>query len=84
MYSRSCYCSQFEDMKVNFHMEKLSVAIKDNKDKDEIIRLTVGELKSTLTQRPGAQAIKLVYFNSILLVVCVRVPAKNGRLLNQV
>lgn len=49
----------FEDMKVNFHMEKLSVAIKDNKDKDEIIRLTVGELKSTLTQRPGAQAIKV-------------------------
>uniref|UniRef100_A0A665TDV3 Vacuolar protein sorting 13 homolog A n=1 Tax=Echeneis naucrates TaxID=173247 RepID=A0A665TDV3_ECHNA len=49
----------FEDMKVNFHMEKLSVSIKDNKDRNEIIRLTVGELKSTLTQRPGAQAIKL-------------------------
>uniref|UniRef100_A0A4W6GBS7 Vacuolar protein sorting 13 homolog A n=1 Tax=Lates calcarifer TaxID=8187 RepID=A0A4W6GBS7_LATCA len=37
----------------------LSVSIKDNKDKNEIIRLTVGELQSTLTQRPGAQAIKL-------------------------
>ncbi|XP_071339167.1 intermembrane lipid transfer protein VPS13A isoform X1 [Trachinotus anak] len=49
----------FEDMKVNFHMERLSVSIKDNKDKNEIIRLTVGELKSTLTQRSGAQAIKL-------------------------
>ncbi|KAM9359845.1 intermembrane lipid transfer protein VPS13A [Symphorus nematophorus] len=49
----------FEDMKVNFHMERLSVSIKDDKDKNEIIRLTVGELKSTLTQRPGAQAIKL-------------------------
>ncbi|XP_062274089.1 vacuolar protein sorting-associated protein 13A isoform X2 [Scomber scombrus] len=49
----------FEDMKVNFHMEKLSVSIKDNKDKNEIITLTVGELLSTLTQRPGAQAIKL-------------------------
>lgn len=49
----------FEDMKVNFHMEKLSLSIKDNKDKNEIIRLTVGELMSTLTQRPGAQAIKL-------------------------
>ena len=47
-------------MKVNFHMERLSVSIKDNKDKNEIIRLTVGELKSTLTQRPGAQAIKFV------------------------
>uniref|UniRef100_A0A671VJ44 Vacuolar protein sorting 13 homolog A n=1 Tax=Sparus aurata TaxID=8175 RepID=A0A671VJ44_SPAAU len=50
----------FEDMKVNFHMERLSVSIKDNKDKNEIIRLTVGELMSTLTQRPGAQAIKFV------------------------
>nr|XP_020458048.1 vacuolar protein sorting-associated protein 13A isoform X1 [Monopterus albus] len=49
----------FEDMKVNFQMERLSVSIKDKKDKNEIIRLTVGELKSTLTQRPGAQAIKL-------------------------
>ncbi|XP_045891706.1 vacuolar protein sorting-associated protein 13A isoform X2 [Micropterus dolomieu] len=49
----------FEDMKVNFHMERLSVSIKDNKDKNEIIRLTVGELKSTLTQRSGAQAIKV-------------------------
>ncbi|XP_068995248.1 intermembrane lipid transfer protein VPS13A isoform X2 [Embiotoca jacksoni] len=49
----------FEDMKVDFHMERLSVSIKDDKDKNELIRLTVGELKSTLTQRSGAQAIKL-------------------------
>uniref|UniRef100_A0A3B4Z0W4 Vacuolar protein sorting 13 homolog A n=1 Tax=Stegastes partitus TaxID=144197 RepID=A0A3B4Z0W4_9TELE len=49
----------FEDMKVNFHMERLSVSIKDDKDKNEIIRLTVGELQSTLAQRPGAQAIKI-------------------------
>lgn len=45
---------------VNFHMEKLTVSIKDKKDKNEIIRLTVGELQSTLAQRPGAQAIKSV------------------------
>uniref|UniRef100_A0A7N8X286 Vacuolar protein sorting 13 homolog A n=1 Tax=Mastacembelus armatus TaxID=205130 RepID=A0A7N8X286_9TELE len=50
----------FEDMKVNFHMERLSVSIKDKRDKNEIIKLTVGELKSTLTQRPGAQAIKFL------------------------
>lgn len=49
-------------MKVNFHMERLSVSIKDKKDKNEIIMLTVGELKSTLTQRSGAQALKLVTF----------------------
>ncbi|CAN9513170.1 unnamed protein product [Ophioblennius macclurei] len=49
----------FEDMKVNFHMERLIVSIKDSKDKNDIIRLTVGELMSTLTQRPGGQAIKL-------------------------
>ncbi|KAM7018715.1 intermembrane lipid transfer protein VPS13A isoform 2-T2 [Tautogolabrus adspersus] len=49
----------FEDMKVNFHMERLTVSIKDSEDKNEIIKLTVGELLSTLTQRPGAQAIKI-------------------------
>ncbi|KAJ0067962.1 hypothetical protein NL108_014076, partial [Boleophthalmus pectinirostris] len=49
----------FEDMKVNFHMEKLSVSIKHAKDRNEIIRLTVGELQSMLTQRPGAQALKV-------------------------
>ncbi|KAG7265616.1 hypothetical protein CRUP_015738 [Coryphaenoides rupestris] len=30
----------FEDMKVNFHLEKLSVSIKGKKDKDEILKLT--------------------------------------------
>ncbi|XP_074527415.1 intermembrane lipid transfer protein VPS13A isoform X2 [Halichoeres trimaculatus] len=49
----------FEDMKVNFHMERLTVSFEDDKDKKEIIKLTVGELMSTLTQRPGAQAIKI-------------------------
>lgn len=57
-------------MKVKFHMERLSVSIQDKKDKNEIIRLTVGELKSTLTQRSGAQALKLVIFFT-LGVVCV-------------
>jgi len=55
-------------MKVNFHMERLSLSIKDNTDTNEIIKLTVEELKSTLTQRPGAQAIKFVItfcFNNI-------------------
>uniref|UniRef100_A0A3P8WHN6 Vacuolar protein sorting 13 homolog A n=1 Tax=Cynoglossus semilaevis TaxID=244447 RepID=A0A3P8WHN6_CYNSE len=49
----------FENTKIKFHMERLSVSIKDSRDKDEIIRLTVADLKSTLTQRPGAQAIKI-------------------------
>uniref|UniRef100_A0A3Q2QLT1 Vacuolar protein sorting 13 homolog A n=1 Tax=Fundulus heteroclitus TaxID=8078 RepID=A0A3Q2QLT1_FUNHE len=49
----------FVDMKVNFHMERLSVSIKDKKDKNEIIKLTVEDLKSTLKQRPGAQAISV-------------------------
>ncbi|XP_031686198.1 vacuolar protein sorting-associated protein 13A isoform X2 [Oncorhynchus kisutch] len=49
----------FEDMKINFHMERMSVSMKDNKDQNEILKLTVEDLKSMLTQRPGAQAIKL-------------------------
>ncbi|XP_061134171.1 vacuolar protein sorting-associated protein 13A isoform X1 [Syngnathus typhle] len=56
--ANSIYPKEFEDMKVKFHMEKLSVSIKDSKDKDEIIKLTVGELMSSLTQRSGAQAVK--------------------------
>lgn len=62
-------------MKVNFHMERLSVSIKDKEDKNEIIRLTVGELNSMLTQRPGAQAIKFVFtfllfgWSSLALIV---------------
>lgn len=40
-------------------MERLSVSLKDkDKDKNEIIKVTVGELKSTFTQRSGAEAIK--------------------------
>lgn len=54
---------------VNFHMEKLTVSIKDKKDKNEIIRLTVGELQSTLAQRPGAQAIKSVVQRPLFLSV---------------
>lgn len=66
-------------------MERLSIAIKDNKDKNEIIRLTVGELKSTLTQRAGAQAIKFVttfcfYSNDALMtssLACLKSNAPN-------
>ncbi|XP_067376850.1 vacuolar protein sorting-associated protein 13A isoform X3 [Channa argus] len=58
----------FEDMKVNFHMEKLSVSIREKNDKNEIIKLTVGELKSKLTQRSGAQALKLTAHLSLFEV----------------
>ncbi|XP_077456591.1 intermembrane lipid transfer protein VPS13A isoform X1 [Stigmatopora argus] len=56
--ANSIYPKDFEDMKVDFHMPKLTVSIKEKKDKDEIVKLTVGELMSSLTQRSGAQAIK--------------------------
>ncbi|KAL0979681.1 hypothetical protein UPYG_G00188180 [Umbra pygmaea] len=49
----------FEDMKINFRLERMSVSMKDNKDQNEIIKLTVEDLKAMFTQRPGAQAIKL-------------------------
>ncbi|XP_061789259.1 intermembrane lipid transfer protein VPS13A isoform X1 [Nerophis lumbriciformis] len=48
----------FEDMKMNFHMDKLSLSLKNSKEKMEIIKLTIGELMSDLTQRSGAQALK--------------------------
>uniref|UniRef100_A0A674DPS1 Vacuolar protein sorting 13 homolog A n=1 Tax=Salmo trutta TaxID=8032 RepID=A0A674DPS1_SALTR len=48
----SCYC-------IFPHTVRMSVSMKDNKDQNEILKLTVEDLKSMLTQRPGAQAIKL-------------------------
>nr|XP_057926418.1 vacuolar protein sorting-associated protein 13A isoform X3 [Doryrhamphus excisus] len=56
--ANSNFPKDFEDMKVKFHMEKLSISLKHSKGKEEIIKLTVGELKSDLTQRSGAQALK--------------------------
>uniref|UniRef100_A0A674A7F7 Vacuolar protein sorting 13 homolog A n=1 Tax=Salmo trutta TaxID=8032 RepID=A0A674A7F7_SALTR len=48
----------FEDIKIHFHMKRMSFSMKDNKDQNEILKVTVEDLKSMLTQRPGAQAIK--------------------------
>ncbi|XP_054629023.1 vacuolar protein sorting-associated protein 13A isoform X2 [Dunckerocampus dactyliophorus] len=56
--ANSNFPKDFEDMKVKFHMEKLSISIKHSKGKKEIIKLTVGELMSDLRQRSGAQALK--------------------------
>ncbi|KAG9337213.1 hypothetical protein JZ751_029693, partial [Albula glossodonta] len=49
----------FEDMKINFQLISMSIAIKEHKDKPEIIKLAVSDLRAMLSQRPGAQAIKL-------------------------
>ncbi|XP_030622854.1 intermembrane lipid transfer protein VPS13A [Chanos chanos] len=49
----------FEDMKMNFQLVNMSIAIKDSQDKPDIIKLSVIDLRATLTQRPGAQAIKI-------------------------
>ncbi|XP_036383579.1 vacuolar protein sorting-associated protein 13A isoform X2 [Megalops cyprinoides] len=50
----------FEDMKINFRLLNMYISIKDSKDKPEIIKLAVDNLGAMLTQRPGAQAIKIV------------------------
>ncbi|XP_036434443.1 vacuolar protein sorting-associated protein 13A isoform X2 [Colossoma macropomum] len=49
----------FEDMKVRFQLVSMSVSIKESKEKPEIIKLSVIDLRATLTQRPSAQAIKI-------------------------
>ncbi|XP_064209296.1 vacuolar protein sorting-associated protein 13A [Anguilla rostrata] len=49
----------FEDMKINFQLISMSISIKESKSKPEIIRLAVMDLRALLTQRPGAQAVKL-------------------------
>lgn len=52
------YVLQFEDVKVRFQLVSMSVSIKESKEKPEIIKLSVIDLRATLTQRPSAQAIK--------------------------
>ncbi|XP_051963977.1 intermembrane lipid transfer protein VPS13A-like isoform X2 [Xyrauchen texanus] len=49
----------FENMKIHFQLHSLSLSIKESREKPEIIKLSVIDLKTTLTQRPAAQAIKI-------------------------
>ncbi|KTG45527.1 hypothetical protein cypCar_00012669 [Cyprinus carpio] len=46
-------------MKINFQLNRLSLSIKESREKAEIIKLSVIDLKAMLTQRPAAQAIKI-------------------------
>uniref|UniRef100_A0A671TE89 Vacuolar protein sorting 13 homolog A n=1 Tax=Sinocyclocheilus anshuiensis TaxID=1608454 RepID=A0A671TE89_9TELE len=48
----------FENMKIHFQLNRLSLSIKESREKPEIIQLSVIDLKAMLTQRPAAQAIK--------------------------
>uniref|UniRef100_A0A9J7XVJ2 Vacuolar protein sorting 13 homolog A n=1 Tax=Cyprinus carpio carpio TaxID=630221 RepID=A0A9J7XVJ2_CYPCA len=50
---------KFENMKINFQLNRLSLSIKESREKAEIIKLSVIDLKAMLTQRPAAQAIKI-------------------------
>ncbi|XP_065103684.1 intermembrane lipid transfer protein VPS13A isoform X1 [Paramisgurnus dabryanus] len=49
----------FESMKINFQLLNLSLSIKESREKPEIIKLSVIDLKAMLAQRPAAQAIKI-------------------------
>uniref|UniRef100_A0A672P238 Vacuolar protein sorting 13 homolog A n=1 Tax=Sinocyclocheilus grahami TaxID=75366 RepID=A0A672P238_SINGR len=48
----------FENMKIHFQLNRMSLSIKESREKPEIIQLSVIDLKAMLTQRPAAQAIK--------------------------
>lgn len=50
---------KFENMKINFQLLRLSLSIKESREKPEIIKLSVIDLKAMLAQRPAAQAIKI-------------------------
>lgn len=52
------YVFQFEDMKIRFQLLSMSVSLKESKEKPEIIKLSVIDLRAMLTQRPSAQALK--------------------------
>ncbi|XDV48401.1 hypothetical protein PO909_017816 [Leuciscus waleckii] len=50
---------KFENMKINFQLLRLSLSIKESREKPEIIKLSVIDLKAMLAQRPAAQAMKI-------------------------
>ncbi|MGH0133696.1 UNVERIFIED_CONTAM: hypothetical protein FKN15_077954 [Acipenser sinensis] len=49
----------FEAMKLSFQLLSMSFSIKEDYGKPEIIKVSIIDLSTMLTQRPGAQAIKL-------------------------
>ncbi|XP_039606495.1 vacuolar protein sorting-associated protein 13A isoform X2 [Polypterus senegalus] len=49
---------EFEAMKVSVQLISMSVSIKENKSKPDLLRVVVIDLGAQLTQRPGAQAVK--------------------------
>ncbi|TRY85305.1 hypothetical protein DNTS_035799, partial [Danionella cerebrum] len=49
----------FENMKIDFHLLRLCLSIKESQKKAEIIKLSIIDLKAMLTQRPAAQAMKI-------------------------
>ncbi|KAL2092597.1 hypothetical protein ACEWY4_012395 [Coilia grayii] len=51
---------EFVDMKVSFKLVSLSVSLKESSDKPEVLKLAVMDLSAMLSQRAGAQAMKVV------------------------
>uniref|UniRef100_A0A8B9KS96 Vacuolar protein sorting 13 homolog A n=1 Tax=Astyanax mexicanus TaxID=7994 RepID=A0A8B9KS96_ASTMX len=49
-----------KSVRVRFQLVSMSVSIKESREKPEIIKLSVIGLSATLTQRPSAQAIKII------------------------
>ncbi|RXM33331.1 Vacuolar protein sorting-associated protein 13A [Acipenser ruthenus] len=49
----------FEAMKLSFQLLSMSFSIKEDYGKPEIIKVSILDLSTMLTQRPGAQAVKL-------------------------
>ncbi|XP_074850841.1 intermembrane lipid transfer protein VPS13A isoform X2 [Carettochelys insculpta] len=48
----------YEAMKLSVKLLSMSITIKENKEKPELIKFAVIDLSTMLTQRPGAQAIR--------------------------
>uniref|UniRef100_A0A8C3SRI4 Vacuolar protein sorting 13 homolog A n=1 Tax=Chelydra serpentina TaxID=8475 RepID=A0A8C3SRI4_CHESE len=49
---------KYEAMKVSVKLLSMSISIRENKEKPELIKFAIIDLSTMLTQRPGAQAIR--------------------------
>lgn len=49
---------QYEAIKLYVKLLSMKVSVKENVDKPELIKLALIDLRTTITQRPGAEAIR--------------------------
>ncbi|GAB1302254.1 Vacuolar protein sorting-associated protein 13A [Apodemus speciosus] len=54
----------FEALKFFVHLKSMSIVLRENRQKPELLNVVVGGLSTSIVQRPGARAIKFITFET--------------------